>query len=119
MKTITKAAFLEADDLPLTSVKLPKVYGEDMCLYVRTLRGDEKSVLEKRYMNRNAADDPGDFRGTILILCIVDETGKPVFAEADRNAVMSKSSSTLETLFERACELNGFREKDVEALEKN
>ena len=32
---------------------------------------------------------------------------------------MAKNSKTLEAIFEKACALNGIREKDVEALEKN
>jgi hypothetical protein len=120
MKNLSKAAFFEADDLPLESVELPSdLYGEDVCLRVRTMTGHERSDLEKRFVGREAADEPGDFRATLLLLCVVDEAGEPFFEPTDREALMGKNAGTLETIFEKACELNGFRDKDVEAMAKN
>lgn len=120
MKCLTKDEFLSADDLPLVPVPLPEeLYGKDVGVFVRSMDGTEKAMLEERFQNKEPTDDILDFRGTVLVSTIVNEKGQRLFSDKDRDAVMGKNAEGLETIFEKACDLNGFRAKDVEALAKN
>lgn len=119
MKCLSSADFLSADDLPIVPVKLPDTYGKDACVYIRTLTAHERSELEKRFTKTRPEDEPGQFRSAVLVRSIVDEAGARMFTDKDSAALMGKSASVLETIFEAACERNGFRDKDVETLSKN
>ena len=120
LKAIAAKAFLAADDRPLEKVPLDlALYGEGACVYVRRMSGTERSQIEKQWYDKDVADNPGGFRWDVILRTIVDEAGNALFKSDMQAAVMGKSAGTLETLFEKACELNGLRKKDVEELEKN
>lgn len=120
MKVLDKEAFFATDDLPLVPVVLPKMYGDDVGFFVRTVTGEERSELERRFSGEGAAiKNPGAFRSTILISCIVKEDGEHVFEDDDAPKLMAKNGGTLELLFEAACVENGFTKKDVETIEGN
>jgi hypothetical protein len=119
-KALAKEAFLAADDRKLVRVGLAEAYGAEACVYVRVMSGKERSEVEKIWAGpKKPSTDPGGFRWDLLVRCVADEEGRTLFEEGDREAVMQKSSATLETLFEAACRENGFRDKDVEELEGN
>lgn len=120
MKVIDKEAFFAADDLPLTPVPLPDMYGKDSGFYIRTMTGTERSALEKRFMSSNVArQDPGGFRATVLAQCVVDADGEHIFSEKDREKLMAKNAGTLEVIFTKVCEVNGLTKKDVDDIAKN
>lgn len=120
MRVLGKEEFLQSDDKKPTWVPLPPdLYGEDSGFFVRVMSGWERSEIEKLYIDGDPKQDPGGFRGRILVSTIVDESGKPVFDKSDIQAIMEKNAGTLEVLFEKTCELNGLTKKDVERLEKN
>ena len=59
-------------------------------------------------------------RAKLLVKCIIDpETGERVFTEQQINALGEKSGKVLDRLFEKASELSGLSEEDVEDLAKN
>ena len=118
-KAIDKQAFLKANDLPLTWVPLPEdKYGKDAGVYVRNMTGAERSALEDRFASDKRMP-VGAFRKAVLLSTVVDEEGKPLFADKDGEAVMAKNAGVLETMFERSCEINGLTQKDVDNIEGN
>ncbi len=120
LKAIGAKAFLLADDRPSESVLLdPRYYGDGACVYVRRMSGKERSDIEKRWYDKEVGQNPGGFRWDVLQRAVVDENGNALFEPGMQADVMGKSAGTLETLFEKACELNGLRSKDIEELEKN
>ena len=119
-KATTKEAFLAANDRPLVRVPLDEaLYGKDACFYVFVMTGDERSDFEARWMARDVKKQPGAFRWDLLFRTVVNELGEAIFNEKDREAAMGKSAPTMEKLFEKSCEVNALREKDVVELEKN
>ena len=120
MKCLSKAAFLDADDLQTERAELPpELYGDGACVYVRVMGGVERGELEKEWAGREPSDDPSAWRAAMLILCVTDENGDMMFEEADRDRLMGKNGRVLESLVERAMDLNGYSAKSVKALEKN
>lgn len=121
MTVITKDAFLAADDRPITDVPLPAaLYGEGVVARLRVMSGTERAEIELKFGGKNSVTaDPGGFRATLLAATWIGENGEPLFTAKDAAAMMSKNAGTLEKIVEEAAKLNGFREKDVETLEKN
>jgi len=120
MRVIGKEEFLQSKDKNKVWVPLPKeIYGEDSGCYVQVMSGWERSEIEKMYIDGDPKQNPGGFRGEILVKTVVDESGCPIFSKTDIKEVLERNASTLELLFEKACELNGLTKKDVERLEKN
>lgn len=119
-ESITREAFLDADDRPLVAVPLDEeLYGPDARIYVRVFDGHERSALEANWADKETKKNPGGLRWDVLHRTLCDERGRPLFAPEDHQELMGKNAGTLETLFEKACDLNGLRKKDVEELEKN
>lgn len=118
MKALNFNDVLGADDLPIVDVEVPQWGG---FVGVRTLRADERAEIEKHFAKKKPSDDPGGFRRLLLKSTLVNPDKTPFIPEGDEYATqfMKKNAEAIETLFEKACELNGFRQKDVEQIEKN
>lgn len=119
MPFVTKEMFLGADDLPTVEVPLPEAYGKGAVMLLRTLTGEERAKLEKRYTGESAVKDPGGFRAAILAATCIEEGGALMFTEDDAAAILAKNSSTIEEIVTAASKLCGFTKKDVEELVKN
>lgn len=121
MRCLTRDEFLTADDLPLTPVKLPGVYGDDAWFYIRTMTGTERAEVERQHFadGDTPKDDPGKFRSTLLILCVVDKDGKQIFKKEDADKLLSKACTGIEAMVDVALRLNGFTKDDVDQIEKN
>ncbi len=120
MRALTKEQFFAAEDLPLTAVPLPpELYGEDVGVYVRTMDGEERSAMERRFQTEKSREDPTKFREVVLLATTVDGDGEPLFSQEDASDLLKKNSGTLEMIFDKSCEVNGFTKSDVEKLEKN
>ena len=120
MKVLSKAEFLDKDDLPRVPFPLSeKIYGKDTGVFIRTMPGNERWALEKSMFGTSASKEPAKFRETMLIATVVDDKGKPIFAEDDRKALSGKNSGELEKMFTKACRINGFMKEDVEEIAKN
>jgi hypothetical protein len=117
---ITFENFLAVDDFARERFDLPEAYGPGAHLYVKTMTGEERSRLEVEFGRGEAGKDPGAFRWAVLHRTVVDRNGTPFFKPDDRARVMEgKAASTIESMFEFACKLNGLGKKDVEELEGN
>lgn len=110
-------AVLQINDLPVHEVEVPQWGGS---IGVRTMRADERAGIEKRFSKTKPSDDPGGFRRAILMATLVNEDGSAFLKDEEAaKQLMMKSAEAVEVLFEKACEINGFRQKDVEVVEKN
>ena len=61
----------------------------------------------------------GNFRARLLVRCIVDESGERMFTDSDAVALGRVWCAPLDRAFDVAKRLNGYSQKDIEALEKN
>ena len=119
-KALAREAFLSAKKLPVEKVPLSEeLYGDDGCVYVQSMTGQQRSDYEKKWANRKASKDPGLFRWELLLIAVCDENGNQMLTEADRPAAMQQDANTIETIFDAACRMNGLRERDVVELAGN
>lgn len=108
---------LSADDLPIHRVDIPQWKGH---LYVRCMRADERSEIERQFSKKKPSDDPIAFRRAVLMSTVTNSKGVLMLDTPDVAAqFMKKNAEAVETAFEESCKYNGFRKKDVEDLEKN
>ena len=115
---MTAEQFATVDDLEAEWFPLPeKLYGKDQGVYIRVMRSDEGSIIEDKVADRDVP--VGEFRRLVLMSTVVDEDDSPIF-DAETIAILTaRNRRVVESMFERACELNGFSKKDVDEIEKN
>lgn len=106
-----REAILDRDDLPRVAVEVPE-WG--VSLFVRTLTAGERERFEWSY----ASKTPG-LRALLAVMTCVDETGMPVFTQADAKTLETKSGKALARIWDAALALNFGSAKDIDELEKN
>lgn len=123
MKLLNRNDILNPRDLPFQDVPLPEL-GPEVGVRVRTLTSEQLEEYQNTILNARSgkAGKRVDLRGStarLLVLCVVDETGEPLFTEADIMALNKQSARTVQTISNVAMELNGLKEADLEGLVKN
>jgi len=89
-------------------------------VYIRNMSAKERSEIEDLYMKISESKrDTGKFRKELIRRALVDKEGNSLIADdAMAEHIMGKSALAIESIFEVACEVNGFRQKDVDMLKK-
>jgi len=120
-----KEALLAKDKLEIVKVE----FEDGNYVFVRQMTGHERDTFEQSLI-RKIRDKKGavtsyeqateDFRAKLAVLTICDEAGDPVL-EAKDYPVLSRNMSAkrLETIINKAQELNKISEEDKEELVKN
>jgi len=94
---------LQADDIPSEIHDLPKAWGPGK-VRVKGLSAGELSDFVQKYANAS----PKQQNAQLLILCVRDaESGKPLFEQADRDGLLSKSGGAIMQLVRVAQRLAG------------
>ncbi len=115
MAILNKNDIMTVDDLKVEEVPVPEWGGS---VLVRTLTARERDDFESSTVDKKTGKPNLDnFRAKLVSLCMVDENGKRLFeSRADVAMLGNKSVAALQRVFNKAQELNGFSEKDVEEL---
>lgn len=127
MAVLTRDAILQREDMRPELVDVPEWGGS---VYVRPLTGFEREQFEKSLVpespngkagrrRRKSADVTaamGTVRARLCALCIVDKDGTRLFTDEDIEALGNKSAAATSRIFDRAAELSGIMEKDVDDL---
>lgn len=113
---LTRAAILEAEDLPRERVEVPEWGGS---VYVRTMTGAEKDRFEFDETRATEKRTPEGARARLLVVTLVDEAGQRLFTEQDMETLGAKSSAALDRCYEVAARLNRLTARDFEFLLKN
>jgi hypothetical protein len=120
MPVLNREAILAAQDITIQVVSVVEWGGD---VRVRSLSGAERDAFEASLAGDSAGKDRKanleNLRARLVVRCAVDETGARLFADADADALGTKSAAALDCLFEVAQALSGLSNKDVDALAKN
>ena len=92
-----------------------------------TVRIQSLSELQKSTYEADLFDSKGkrvaarvvDSRARLIVMCAVDESGKPLFSDADVAAIMGSDGRDVQTLFDALWEHVGFDRTDLAQLAKN
>lgn len=117
MATLDKQGILDASDMKTEVVDVPEWNG---AVIVRTLTGEEREEFEGHV--RNVGKDVSDtfaVRAYLLIACLVDEKGVPLFTASDVGLLNDKSGAVLARLFGVAQRINRLGAYAIEAAAKN
>lgn len=119
MALLTKAAILQAVDLPTETVEIPEWGG---AVLVRGLTGAERdafeaSVIELRGKERSFHLE--NIRAKLAALSMVGDDGERLFSDREVSELGKKSAQALQRVFSVAQRLSGLTEADIEELTKN
>lgn len=116
-KDLSIADILGKEDKVSERLDIPEWGG---CIYVRVMSAKERSEIEDLFMRiHESKKDTGKFRSELIRRTWVDCNGALMITdEAIATHMMGKNALAIEKIFEKACEVNGFRQKDIEVLKK-
>lgn len=113
---LTREAILGADDLKSVVVTVGE-WGGDVT--VRGMTGAQRDAFMAANRTKAGEFDPTNYRAKLVARCVVDEAGKPMFTEADIEALSGKSSAALDRVFNVADKLSSTSAEAVKEAEKN
>lgn len=125
MAHLKREQIREADDLQTEEVKVPEwcacdAKGGEGCecsVLVRALSGKERDAYEdslRRIVGDKVIPDATNMRAKLVVRVVVDDDGEMMFSESDINWVGSKSAAALDRIYDKATNLSGIGEDDVE-----
>lgn len=109
---LDRSSILSAPDLPTIPLEIPEWGGT---VVLKALTGEQRDRFEVFVAGNNRAN----IRARLAALSLVDESGKPLFSEADIVALGQKNAKALDRIWDAASSLNKLTENDIEGLEKN
>ena len=116
---LNREAILQAQDLKQEEMFIPEWDGS---LIVKGLTAAERDQYEAKLIvqkGKNTTVNMKNARARLVMLSVVDESGKQLFTEADISALGTKSAAVLDRIFEVASRLSGISDEDLEELSKN
>ena len=119
MAILSKDQIFSANDIKSEIIPVPEWGGE---VIVRGLTGHDRDAWENALMVRRGKrfeQNMEDFRARLVVLCVIDEKGERLFHDGDVHQLTTKSAAALDRVYDKAAELSGISEKDVEDLTKD
>lgn len=113
---LTKEQILASLDLTTETVPV-KEWGGDVA--VRAMTGTERDSFGASLRDAKGNVNLENYRAKLLVRCIVDADGNPVFTEVEITALGNKSSAALARVFSVAERLNDMKPDALESAEKN
>jgi len=112
-------AILDADDRNFDVVECPEWGGK---VRIRGLSGTQRDAYEQSLIQGNGNDrklNLANARAKMVVLAVVDESGRPIFSADDVRALGRKSAVPIERIFDAARRLSGMTQEDVDKLTEN
>jgi len=116
---LTAAEIFETDDSRVERVEVPEWGGY---VFIRGLTGEERDAFENSIIEgrgRNREINLRNFRAKLVVAAAVNSKGQQLFSDSSHVMRLGKKSArALERLFEKAQELAGLREEDINEMTK-
>jgi hypothetical protein len=119
MAFLTREAILGADDRDYDTVACPE-WGGDVRL--RSISGRQRDEYEGSLIEQRGSDRKMNLRNArakLIVLCAVDEEGRPLFTAEDLRALSAKNAKPIDRLFDACRKLTGLSDDDVKELTEN
>lgn len=119
MALLSKEQIWSAQDIQYEDVPVPEWGGE---VRVRGLSGRERDKFEADSLRQKKGQrevNLENIRARLIVACVVDANFQPLFDRADVMRLGEKSAKALERVFEKAQELSGMSEGDLEEMAGN
>ena len=116
-KVLGRQDILEANDSRTERVSVPEWGG---VVLVKSLSGTERDQYEQTILtqskNGRISVRLNNARAKLVARCIVNEAGELQFSDEDVFVLGSKSAKALSRVYDKAAEMSGLREEDIEEL---
>ena len=119
MGYLSREAILDADDKRYAEVECPEWGGT---VRIRSISGRQRDEYEQSLIQQNGRDRQMNLRNArakLIVLCAVDEDGRPLFTAEDLRQLSAKSAKPLDRLFTECQKLAGLSDDDVKSLTEN
>lgn len=83
--------------------------------FCRLLSAGERDAWEAS-LNDDGKVNPKDLRAKYLVLCLCDESGRPLFRDEHIEALTKKLAKLIDPIFDACMKINGVSKKDVDEL---
>jgi len=116
MGYLTRDAILAAEDRLFEDVPCPEWGGT---VRLRSITGAQRDAYEQSLMQQRGGSKQLNMRNArakLIVLCAVDESGRPMFSEDDLAALGRKNARPLDRLFDACRKLAGLSDNDVDEL---
>lgn len=116
---LDRAAIFAVPDIKTEEVYIPEWGG---VVRVRGLTASQRDQLESdslQFKGRNQTINLQNMRARMVVFCVVDAEGNPLFTERDIRALGDRSARALDRIFDVATRLSGMGNSDIEELTKN
>lgn len=113
---LSKGQIFAAQDGKVERVEVPEWGGH---VFVKTMSAGDRDQWEASILDARGKFTPDHGRAKLLLACVCDEAGKPLFDRGDVHDLSKKSSVAVQRVFDAAAKLNGIGKNDVDELEKN
>lgn len=113
--------------LALQDLGTDEVFVEPWGTYVRvkSMSAGQRNKLATLMLTSSGRDFDVDLSqlpgvmANVVAWCVVDETGKRLFADSDVDSLNEKHGDALQTIFEAAMRVSGLGDTDAETVAKN
>jgi hypothetical protein len=113
---LTRDQIIAADDREFDTVDVPEWGGT---VRLSSITGGQRDEYEAGLIDERGKDRRMNLRNArakLLVLCIVDETGAPMFTREDIGRLSRKNAKPIDRLFDRCRELCGLTQEDVDRI---
>lgn len=122
MSSICSAFFAAGSARRFAPLKWPEFVSHLPAAQLRSLTERERSEYERKMLDKKGNVD-GDkllvAKCRLIIMCVVDQNGEPVFREAQIQELMDTDSALTNHLYSQCKKHCGFDEDDIERLVGN
>ena len=109
---------LAAKDIPTEKITVPE-WGCDLLIKGMTA-GERVTLMQSAYDARTEQVNMSKVYPDVVVSCACDpETGDPVFTDADKDALMEKSSAAIEKIADVGLRLSGIGKEQQDAAGKD
>jgi len=120
-RVLSRDDLLGATARPRDEVEIPELGG---VVYVQGLTSGERDKYEGEIMKRDRRSGQmipqlTKVRALLIALSVTDAEGTPLFSENDLHEIGRIPARTIQKMFDKAAELSGLSETDVEDLERD
>lgn len=116
---LSKEQIIAAKDLQTRVLNVPEWGGD---VHIAQLSGAERAEYEERCHKLYSSNSANEQFESVALFCayvLRGDDGSRLFDEGDVAALLKKSQTAIERVFNAGLELNAMRQGDVEAIEKN
>ena len=118
-RILDRAAILAAPDIQTEELYVPEWGGSVLIKGLTAAQRDQFEADSLKGKGKNKDVNLLNIRARFVSLCIVDEEGNQLFSERDVHALGQKSGKAIDRIWDKATDLSGISDDDVDELTKN